>query len=194
MLTVQKHGPTTKVTAVAFASGSLQDLTCNEPDLNDKRNFFLSQPGKAFSTTAMIHHASPHPFFSIFLFAIYCNSPSLHYRLLLQPTLTLKSCALVKLYSVSNYFKHLQSVDFGITKYRSQHYGGHICAGSRLTAFELVHEELPSTLLADSGAAALMALGKVDAVVVGADRIAANGDTANKIGTYSLAVNAAHHR
>lgn len=57
-----------------------------------------------------------------------------------------------------------------------------------------MHEELPSTLLADSAAAALMASGKVDAVVVGADRIAANGDTANKIGTYSLAVNAAHHR
>ena len=67
------------------------------------------------------------------------------------------------------------------------------CAGSRLTAYELVHDGLPATLLVDSAAAALMAAGRVDAVVVGADRIAANGDTANKIGTYSLAVNAAQH-
>ena len=66
-------------------------------------------------------------------------------------------------------------------------------AGSRLTAYELVHDGLPATLIVDSAAAALMAQGKVDAVVVGADRIAANGDTANKIGTYSLAVNAAQH-
>jgi methylthioribose-1-phosphate isomerase len=67
-------------------------------------------------------------------------------------------------------------------------------AGSRLTAYELVQEGLPATLIADSAAAALMAAGQVDAIVVGADRIAANGDTANKIGTYSLAVNAAQHR
>ena len=66
--------------------------------------------------------------------------------------------------------------------------------GSRLTAYELVQEGLPATLIADSAAAALMAAGRVDAIVVGADRIAANGDTANKIGTYSLAVNAAQHR
>lgn len=66
-------------------------------------------------------------------------------------------------------------------------------AGARLTAYELVHEGLPATLIADSAAAALMAAGKVDAVVVGADRVAANGDAANKIGTYSLAVNAAYH-
>ena len=71
---------------------------------------------------------------------------------------------------------------------------GHVwCAGSRLTAYELVHDGLPATLIVDSAAAALMAQGRVDAVVVGADRIAANGDTANKIGTYSLAVNAAQH-
>lgn len=69
-----------------------------------------------------------------------------------------------------------------------------LCPGSRLTAYELVQEELPATLIADSAAAALMAAGGVDAIVVGADRIAANGDTANKIGTYSLAVNAAKHR
>ena len=68
------------------------------------------------------------------------------------------------------------------------------CAGSRLTAYELVHDGLPATLVVDSAAAALMAQGRVDAVVVGADRIAANGDTANKIGTYSLAVNAAQHK
>jgi acyl CoA:acetate/3-ketoacid CoA transferase beta subunit len=72
--------------------------------------------------------------------------------------------------------------------------GGLVHAGSRLTAYELVQEGLPATLIADSAAAALMAAGRVDAVVVGADRIAANGDTANKIGTYSLAVNAAQHR
>ena len=56
-----------------------------------------------------------------------------------------------------------------------------------------MHDGLPATLIVDSAAAALMAQGRVDAVVVGADRIAANGDTANKIGTYSLAVNAAQH-
>ncbi|KAG6545215.1 hypothetical protein Mapa_013327 [Marchantia paleacea] len=63
--------------------------------------------------------------------------------------------------------------------------------GSRLTAFELVHDEIPAVLIADSAAASLMASGRVHAVVVGADRIAANGDTANKIGTFSLAL-AAH--
>ena len=65
--------------------------------------------------------------------------------------------------------------------------------GARLTAFELVTDGLPSTLICDSAAAALMSEGKVDAVVVGADRIAANGDTANKIGTFSLAVLAKYH-
>ncbi len=57
-----------------------------------------------------------------------------------------------------------------------------------------MHDGLPATLICDSAAAALMARGKVDAVVVGADRVAANGDTANKIGTYSLAVLAKHHK
>jgi 5-methylthioribose kinase len=66
--------------------------------------------------------------------------------------------------------------------------------GARLTAFELVTDGLPSTLICDSAAAALMASGKVDAIVVGADRVAANGDTANKIGTYSLAVVASYHK
>ncbi|KAL2649545.1 hypothetical protein R1flu_017673 [Riccia fluitans] len=63
--------------------------------------------------------------------------------------------------------------------------------GSRLTAYELVHDGIPSVLIADSAVAYLMASGRVDAVVVGADRITANGDTANKIGTLNVAV-AAH--
>ncbi|XP_062148152.1 methylthioribose-1-phosphate isomerase [Alnus glutinosa] len=66
--------------------------------------------------------------------------------------------------------------------------------GSRLTAFELVHDNIPATLIADSAAAALMKDGRVDAVIVGADRVAANGDTANKIGTYSLALCAMNHK
>ncbi|KAL5203933.1 hypothetical protein ABZP36_008804 [Zizania latifolia] len=65
--------------------------------------------------------------------------------------------------------------------------------GSRLTAFELVHDKIPATLISDSAAAALMKNGSVQAVIVGADRIAANGDTANKIGTYNLAISAKHH-
>ncbi|KAL8119890.1 methylthioribose-1-phosphate isomerase isoform X1 [Apium graveolens] len=65
--------------------------------------------------------------------------------------------------------------------------------GSRLTAFELVHDKIPATLIADSAAAALMNAGRINAVIVGADRVAANGDTANKIGTYSLALVAKHH-
>ncbi|MGH3105309.1 MAG: S-methyl-5-thioribose-1-phosphate isomerase [Gaiellaceae bacterium] len=65
--------------------------------------------------------------------------------------------------------------------------------GSRLTAWELETLGVPHTVIADSAAAALMAAGEVDCVVTGADRIAANGDTANKIGTYGLAVLAAHH-
>lgn len=65
--------------------------------------------------------------------------------------------------------------------------------GGRLTAYEIVADGLPGTLIADSAAASAMAQGKVQAVIVGADRVAANGDTANKIGTYALAVAAAHH-
>ncbi|MGH2512441.1 MAG: S-methyl-5-thioribose-1-phosphate isomerase, partial [Candidatus Limnocylindrales bacterium] len=65
--------------------------------------------------------------------------------------------------------------------------------GARLTAWELVQAGVPYTLIADSAAGSLLASGRVDAVLVGADRIAANGDTANKIGTYSLAVLASHH-
>ncbi len=66
--------------------------------------------------------------------------------------------------------------------------------GARLTAWELEAAGIPHTVIADSAAGALMARGEVDAVLTGADRIAANGDTANKIGTYTLAVLADHHR
>jgi methylthioribose-1-phosphate isomerase len=65
--------------------------------------------------------------------------------------------------------------------------------GARLTAWELEQDGIPATLLTDSTAGWLMADGRIDAVVVGADRIAANGDTANKIGTYSLSVLARAH-
>ena len=65
--------------------------------------------------------------------------------------------------------------------------------GSRLTAWELSKLGIPFTLVTDSSAAFLMSQNKVQLVVVGADRIAANGDVANKIGTYSLAVTARHH-
>ncbi|KAI0104072.1 methylthioribose-1-phosphate isomerase [Hypoxylon sp. NC0597] len=91
---------------------------------------------------------------------------------------------------------------------RSLHTGGHLhhafCTetrpynqGSRLTAFELVYEGIPSTLITDSMAGALFALKKAEnniaAVIVGADRVVRNGDTANKIGTYTLAVLAKYH-
>jgi len=69
-----------------------------------------------------------------------------------------------------------------------------VLQGSRLTAWELQRLGIPCTLVADVMAGSLMAGGEVDAVVVGADRIAANGDVANKIGTYPLAVLAHHHR
>jgi methylthioribose-1-phosphate isomerase len=65
--------------------------------------------------------------------------------------------------------------------------------GSRLTAWELESLGIPHAVIADSTTASMMARGEVDLVVTGADRIAANGDTANKIGTYALAVLAAHH-
>jgi methylthioribose-1-phosphate isomerase len=68
-----------------------------------------------------------------------------------------------------------------------------VMQGSRLTAWECVREGIPHRLVADSVAGSLMARGQVDLVVTGADRIAANGDTANKIGTYALAVLARHH-
>ena len=65
--------------------------------------------------------------------------------------------------------------------------------GARLSAWELTQRGIPATLITDSMAAHVMSLGKVNAVVVGADRIAANGDAANKIGTYSVALAAAVH-
>jgi len=60
--------------------------------------------------------------------------------------------------------------------------------GLRLTAFELMEDGIPVTVIADSAAGSLMRQGKVDLVITGADRIAANGDVANKIGTYPVAV------
>ena len=65
--------------------------------------------------------------------------------------------------------------------------------GARLTVWELARAGVPVTLICDNMAASVMAAGMIDAVVVGADRIAANGDVANKIGTYGVAVLAAHH-
>jgi methylthioribose-1-phosphate isomerase len=66
--------------------------------------------------------------------------------------------------------------------------------GARLTAYECMQESIPCTLVTDGMAGHLMSRGEVDVVIVGADRIAANGDVANKIGTYSLAVLAKRHR
>ncbi|MCU1225727.1 MAG: translation initiation factor, aIF-2BI family [Edaphobacter sp.] len=65
--------------------------------------------------------------------------------------------------------------------------------GARLTAWELLHDNIPTTVLCDNMAGALMRQGRIQAVIVGADRIAANGDTANKIGTYTVAVLAKEH-
>jgi len=64
--------------------------------------------------------------------------------------------------------------------------------GARLTAFELLHNGVDVTLICDNMAAVVMAQGKIDAVIVGCDRIAANGDTANKIGTFSVSILAKH--
>ena len=66
--------------------------------------------------------------------------------------------------------------------------------GARLTVWELMRDGIPATLITDNMAAHFMALGEINAVVVGADRIAANGDVANKIGTYGLAVLAREHK
>jgi methylthioribose-1-phosphate isomerase len=65
--------------------------------------------------------------------------------------------------------------------------------GARLTMWELVRDAIPAKLIADSAASHLMKSGAVQWIVVGADRIAANGDTANKIGTYQLAISAKRH-
>jgi methylthioribose-1-phosphate isomerase len=66
--------------------------------------------------------------------------------------------------------------------------------GARLTAWEMKRAKIPATLVVDSVAAVLMQQRKIDAVIVGADRISMNGDVANKVGTYSLAVLAKHHK
>src|SRR6188472_895997 len=65
--------------------------------------------------------------------------------------------------------------------------------GARLTAWELVRDGIQTTVITDNMAGAIMRMGQIDMVVVGADRIAANGDTANKIGTYTVAVLAKEH-
>ena len=65
--------------------------------------------------------------------------------------------------------------------------------GARLTAWEMMHDGIPTTVLCDNMAASLMRQGKIQAVIVGADRIAANGDVANKIGTYGVAILAKEH-
>ena len=65
--------------------------------------------------------------------------------------------------------------------------------GARLTAWELADAGIPVTVLPDGAAPALLGSGSIDAVITGCDRVAANGDTANKIGTYSLAIAAKHH-
>jgi methylthioribose-1-phosphate isomerase len=100
----------------------------------------------------------------------------------------------------------LATVEYGtaLGVVRAAHDGGkaiHVYAdetrpllqGARLTALELQRDKIPVTLIADNMAGYLMQQGKVDLVIVGADRIAANGDTANKIGTYSVAVLAHAH-
>lgn len=69
-----------------------------------------------------------------------------------------------------------------------------VLQGSRLTVWELTEDEIPVTLITDNMAGYVMRSGQVDVVITGADRIAANGDTANKIGTYGLAVLARHHQ
>jgi methylthioribose-1-phosphate isomerase len=65
--------------------------------------------------------------------------------------------------------------------------------GSRLTAWELMKDGIPTTVISDNMAGAMMSQGKIGAIVVGADRIAANGDVANKIGTYTVAILAKEH-
>jgi methylthioribose-1-phosphate isomerase len=66
--------------------------------------------------------------------------------------------------------------------------------GARLTAWELMQDGIPVTLIADNAAGHLMSRGEIDAIIVGADRVAANGDVANKVGTYQIAVLAQRHR
>lgn len=65
--------------------------------------------------------------------------------------------------------------------------------GARLTSYECVYEKIPVTLIVDSSVSFLLKTRKIDAIIVGADRICSNGDTANKIGTYQLAISAKYH-
>ena len=65
--------------------------------------------------------------------------------------------------------------------------------GARLTAYELVHEKMPCTLIIDSAVSIALSRKEISAIVVGADRVAMNGDTANKIGTFQIAIAAKHH-
>ena len=69
-----------------------------------------------------------------------------------------------------------------------------VLQGARLTVWELMQDKIPVTLISDNMAAYVMQLEQVNAVIAGADRIAVNGDTANKIGTYALAILAAYHK
>jgi methylthioribose-1-phosphate isomerase len=69
-----------------------------------------------------------------------------------------------------------------------------VLQGARLTAWELRHDGIPVDVIADNMAGALMARGEIQAAIVGADRIARNGDVANKIGTYTVAVLCRHHQ
>ena len=87
---------------------------------------------------------------------------------------------------------HAHAAGKGITAYVDE--TRPLLQGSRLTAWELLQRGVPTTLLCDNMAGSLMKSGKVHAVVVGADRIASNGDTANKIGTYGVAVLARAHQ
>ena len=69
-----------------------------------------------------------------------------------------------------------------------------VLQGARLTVWELTEQGIPTTLICDNMAASIMAKKEIDAVIVGADRIASNGDTANKIGTYNVAIIAKYHK
>jgi len=101
----------------------------------------------------------------------------------------------------------LATVDYGTAlgvfysaKRQGKRFSVHSCEtrpllqGARLTCWELLRQKIDTTLICDNMAASLMGKGKVDIIFAGADRIASNGDTANKIGTYMLAVLAKHHR
>jgi len=88
------------------------------------------------------------------------------------------------------YTAHARSIPFRVYSCETRP----LLQGARLTAWELSRAGIDVTLICDSASASLMREGKVQLVITGADRIAANGDTANKIGTYALAVLAHHHR